>query len=127
MNPRTILNSPVIKVFGSIFGEPLDEPRFIRIALFDSPDAGRCYNGLAAQLTGNDMYGTVLFLKAFEESRIDDYCENGAICSVGEWEWNGGEDLTGLQLTEAQALYDDFCKALTKDDVAERDEPEREE
>lgn len=87
----------------------LDEPRFIRIAFFDHPDEGRYYNGLAAQLTGNDMYGGVVLLKTLEDDgRYPELTAPGTYSVCCEWEWNGGEDLKGNILLEAKALYKQF-------------------
>lgn len=106
------------------YGEPLEEVRFIRIALFDSPDAPRCYNGLAAQLAGNTWQCTVLLLKTLEitpsaeEQGLHEYTITGA----GEWEWNGGEDLTGEQLEEAKKLYKDFITNKITEKIRSRTE-----
>ena len=91
----------------------LKEPRFIRIAFFDSPETPRVYNGYAAQLFGNDMYGGFILLKTLEVLEKDKpfYQENSFITSA-EWEWNGGEDLTGEALEEAKELYQHYISNL---------------
>ena len=101
----------VLQLLGAdAYGEPLEEVRFIRIAFFDSPDAPRCYNGLAAQLAGNTCQCTALLLKTLDTtpSAAEQGLHEYIISSAGEWEWNGGEDLTGNQLAEAKMLYKDF-------------------
>jgi len=101
------------------YGPPLEEARFIRIAFFDTPDTPRIYNGLAAQISGDDMYGNFILLKTLEttpSAESQHLCEN-AFTGAAEWEWNGGEDLTGDQLKEAQKLYNQFLLSKINDEV----------
>ena len=43
--------------------KPLNEIKYIRIALFNTPDGPCVWRGLVAQTKGNDMYGEIIFLK----------------------------------------------------------------
>lgn len=100
----------VMKLFNAkeIF-EPLEEARFIRIALFETPESPRIYNGLGVQLAGNDMYGKVILLKTLECTRdISEYYPENTVLFVAEWTWNGGQDLEGEQLEEAKKLYNNL-------------------
>ena len=91
----------------------LEEPRFIRIAFFETPDSPKYYNGLAVQLYGDDMYGYFILLKTLEVSpEQSESCKEFSFAGASEWEWNGGEDLVGEQLEEAKTLYSNYL--LTK-------------
>lgn len=118
LKPQTVLKQLNITddsywINSIIDDKVLEEPRFIRIAFFETPDSGRYYNGLAVQLYGDDMYGYFILLKTLEVSpEHRESCKEFSFTGASEWEWNGGEDLVGEQLEEAKELYKNFL--LTK-------------
>lgn len=87
--------------------EKLEKEKYLRVALFSSPDGPADWRGLAVQTKGNDMYGELIFLKTEYENNcaFPKKEDMGVPTQCYEWEWNGGVELEGDDLKEAMELY----------------------